>query len=111
MDYNLTKDGRYLIRAYRKNEYEGIIQGYVVETGLRFIMSVEYNKFKEIFQQRKLRREMKKENKSNEVEIKQSTTGQDVPLNDTPAVVQFEKVPADNRKSTHDTANVKTTED
>ncbi len=74
-------------------------------------MSVEYNKFKEIFQQRKLRREMRKENKSNEVEIKQSTTSKDAPFSDTPAVVQFEKVSADNRKSTPDTANVKTNED
>lgn len=51
--YNLTRDGRYLIRAYRKNEYEGVIEGYVIETGVGFVVNVDYNKFQEIFQRRK----------------------------------------------------------
>nr|HMU05005.1 translocation/assembly module TamB domain-containing protein [Saprospiraceae bacterium] len=56
IEYMLSKDGRYLIRAYRKNEYEGVVEGFVVETGVGFVMSVEYNKFKEIFQRKKERR-------------------------------------------------------
>ncbi|HJS55633.1 MAG TPA: translocation/assembly module TamB domain-containing protein, partial [Chitinophagaceae bacterium] len=31
--YALSRDGRYMLRYYQKNEYEGIIDGYVVETG------------------------------------------------------------------------------
>ena len=50
--YALTQDGRYLIRAYRKNEYEGVVEGFVVETGVGFVLSVDYTKFKEIFQMR-----------------------------------------------------------
>jgi translocation and assembly module TamB len=55
LDYQLTKDGRYLVRFYRKNQYEGIVDGYIIETGLGFILSVDYNKFKEILRRRKQR--------------------------------------------------------
>ncbi len=57
VEYALTQDGRYLIRAYRRNEYEGVVEGYVVETGVSFIMSVDYNLFKEVFENRKKRQE------------------------------------------------------
>ncbi len=48
-DYKLSKDGRYQLRAYRKNELQNIIDGYVVETGVGFRMSLEYNRFRSIF--------------------------------------------------------------
>ena len=50
LDYQLTKDGRYMVRAYRKNEYQVAIAGQVVETGLSFIVTMSYNKFRELFQ-------------------------------------------------------------
>jgi translocation and assembly module TamB len=53
--YQLSKDGRYSLRAYRKNEYEGILEGYVVETGLGFVISIDYNRFREIFESAKKR--------------------------------------------------------
>jgi len=49
LEYQLSKDGRYMIRAYRKNEYQVAIQGEIVETGVVFIITMEYNKFKELF--------------------------------------------------------------
>jgi hypothetical protein len=49
LEYQLSKDGRYMVRAYRKNEYQVAIQGEVVETGVVFIVTMEYNKFKELF--------------------------------------------------------------
>lgn len=55
LDYKLSKDGRYMLRAYRKNEYEGVVDGYVIETGLSFIVTMDYNRFKEIFRKRKPR--------------------------------------------------------
>src|SRR5690606_40864641 len=30
--YQLSKDKRYVVRAYRKNEYEDIIDGYIIES-------------------------------------------------------------------------------
>ena len=47
VDYNISRDGRYVIRVYRKNEYEGVIEGYIVETGLGFIINVDYDHFEE----------------------------------------------------------------
>jgi hypothetical protein len=66
INYKLSKDGKYMLRAYRKNDYTGEIEGYVIETGLSFIISVDFNKFSQIFstkEQRKKKREIKKNNK------------------------------------------------
>lgn len=48
-DYRLTQDGKYLVRAYRVNQLQNIIDGYVIETGVSFRLTLEYNKFKYIF--------------------------------------------------------------
>ncbi|WP_158824872.1 translocation/assembly module TamB domain-containing protein [Mucilaginibacter lacusdianchii] len=48
VNYRLTKDGRYMLRAYRRDQYI-VIQGQVVETGVGFSLNVDYNRFKEIF--------------------------------------------------------------
>ncbi|HEV8080144.1 MAG TPA: translocation/assembly module TamB domain-containing protein [Chitinophagaceae bacterium] len=53
IDYKISRDGRYVLRAYRKNEYEGVIEGYIVETGLSFIINVDYDHFKELLQRSK----------------------------------------------------------
>jgi len=57
VDYQLTKDGRYLIRAYQKNQYEGVVEGQVVETGATFMLNFDYNKLKELFRTRKKQKE------------------------------------------------------
>lgn len=49
VDYRLTQDGRYMVRAFRKNEYQVALQGQVVETGVSFIITMSYNKFRELF--------------------------------------------------------------
>ena len=54
VDYQLSRNGKYFIRFFRKNDYEGEIDGYVIETGLSFIINVDYNHFREIFHRRKL---------------------------------------------------------
>jgi hypothetical protein len=48
VNYKLTQDGRYLVRAYRKDEFI-VIEGQVVETGVGFSLTYEYNRFKELF--------------------------------------------------------------
>ena len=66
VNYKLSKDGKYMLRAYRKNDYTDVIQGYVIETGVGFIISVDYDKFKEIFstkEQRRKKREIRERNK------------------------------------------------
>lgn len=56
VNYKLTKDGRYLVRAYSKNKFEVIMDGYVVETGLSFIVSMDYEKFSELFTKKRKNR-------------------------------------------------------
>jgi len=48
-EYQLSKDGRYRLRAYRKNQYQVALQGQVVETGVAFTITMSYNKFRELF--------------------------------------------------------------
>ena len=49
LDYKLSEDGRYRVRAYRKNDYQVALQGQVVETGVAFIITFDYDKFSELF--------------------------------------------------------------
>jgi TamB, inner membrane protein subunit of TAM complex len=53
VDYKLSKDGRYMLRVYRNDQYQTIVQGQVVETGVSFILTFDYNIFRELFQNRK----------------------------------------------------------
>lgn len=48
VNYKITKDGRYMVRAYRRDVYI-VIEGEIVETGVGFTITYEYNKFKELF--------------------------------------------------------------
>ncbi len=42
-NYNVTRDGRYVLRAYRRNDYQAVLDGYVIETGIGFVITVDYN--------------------------------------------------------------------
>lgn len=72
VDYSLSRDGRYMLRAYRKNEYQVALQGQIVETGVGFIITLDYDKFREIFQKSKNRKqkESKKNQQNQAVEFK-----------------------------------------
>jgi hypothetical protein len=68
VDYSLSKDGRYMLRAYRKNEYQVALQGQIVETGLGFIITLDYDKFRDIFRKSKNKNQKEsRKNKQNEV--------------------------------------------
>ena len=56
LDYQLSQDGRYKVRAYRVNKYQVALQGEVVETGVAFILTLDYNKFRELFYKKNLRK-------------------------------------------------------
>jgi hypothetical protein len=79
LDYKLSRDGRYLLRAYRKNEYQGIIDGYVVETGVGFIITVDYNRFREIFQSSRKQRQ-RRNNQAEQKEPAATTATQTEPV-------------------------------
>lgn len=52
VDYLLSKDNRYALRAYRRNRYEGIVEGQVIETGVSFMFTLDFNEFKQILNRR-----------------------------------------------------------
>ena len=94
VDYNLTQDGRMLLRGYRKNDYEAVVEGYVIETGLKFIISVDYNKFKDVFRKRRRYQQQKQTKTQN----KPATTSNTSTENEKVAS-NAEKTVADDRKS------------
>ena len=53
VDYQLSRDGRYLLRFFRRNQYEGMVDGYIIETGLSFVLSGDYNKIMELIRRKK----------------------------------------------------------
>ncbi len=61
IQYALSADGRYRLRAYRRNQTDEVIEGQVIETGLGFALVVDYNKFREILHRKK--NKVKKEQK------------------------------------------------
>ncbi|MFT5964545.1 MAG: hypothetical protein ACI9L6_001288 [Flavobacterium sp.] len=56
VEYQISKDGRYKVRAYRLNKYQVALQGQVIETGIAFVITLDYNKFKELFQSAKIKK-------------------------------------------------------
>ncbi len=68
VNYKLSKDGRYTLRAYRRDEYI-VIQGQVVETGVGFTLSVDYNHFKEIFAKSRESKAMRRRYKEQQKEL------------------------------------------
>lgn len=68
IDYQLSKDGRYKMRAYRVNKYQVALQGEVIETGIAFIMTLDYNKFKELFSKSQSKKAIKKTKKESKKE-------------------------------------------
>lgn len=81
VNYKLSKDGRYQLRAYRKDQFV-VIEGEIIETGVGFTLTVDYNRFSQIFrkrsskeksQERKYKQEQK--DKDKEAKYKQQQTG------------------------------------
>jgi translocation and assembly module TamB len=49
LEYLILRDGRLRLRGYRRRNFEGLIEGDVMETGLGIIFSREYNHFRDLF--------------------------------------------------------------
>ena len=68
VEYALSEDGRYILRAYRKNEYQIALQGQVIETGVAFVITLDYNEFSDIFERKKQNKNIKQQQKSEDDE-------------------------------------------
>jgi translocation and assembly module TamB len=51
LEYLLSEDGRYRLKGFRKNEFESVIDGQLIVTGIAFMYNKEFNKFRELWQQ------------------------------------------------------------
>ncbi len=52
IEYLVTPDGRYVVKIYRDNEYQTVLEGFVIETGIGFELRANYDKFSEIFKRK-----------------------------------------------------------
>ncbi|MEX2379865.1 MAG: translocation/assembly module TamB domain-containing protein, partial [Vicingaceae bacterium] len=49
VEYKITEDGKYRFKIFRKEEYEGLIEGEYTETGASLIYTKKFLKFKDLF--------------------------------------------------------------
>jgi hypothetical protein len=77
LDYQLSKDGRYRVRAYRKNDYQVALQGQVVETGVAFTITFDYDNFRELFQKSTAEKEARSKAKEQEKKEKEKEKQQE----------------------------------
>lgn len=50
LEYLLTENGRYRLKAFRKDSYENVIDGQTIVSGLALIFTQEFNQFDELWQ-------------------------------------------------------------
>jgi hypothetical protein len=53
LEYLLTPDSKYRLKAFRLTDNEMVFQGSVVRTGVSFVVVLEFNKFKNMFRSKK----------------------------------------------------------
>ncbi|WP_010520430.1 translocation/assembly module TamB domain-containing protein [Aquimarina agarivorans] len=71
LEYLLTKNGRYRLKGFRKNEFENVIDGQTIVSGIALIFAQEFNKFDELWDAI-LRKEKKKASEKDEKDEKES---------------------------------------
>jgi hypothetical protein len=49
VEYKMTKDGRFRLKGFRHNQYEGAIDGLLIETGMGVSYVHNFNKWKDFF--------------------------------------------------------------
>ncbi|MCR8559759.1 translocation/assembly module TamB domain-containing protein [Mucilaginibacter sp. BJC16-A38] len=88
VNYKITKDGRYMVRVYRKDEFI-VVEGEVIETGIGFTLTYEYNRFKELFAKKsKKDKQLEKEYNEKQKAIKNEQKAADKKVDSTAAPVQ-----------------------
>ncbi|MFB9051668.1 translocation/assembly module TamB domain-containing protein [Formosa undariae] len=73
LEYLITPSGKYRLKAFQKNEYESVIDGQTIVSGLALIFTQEFNEFQELWDAlfRKEKALAKKRNKK-ELKVKNS---------------------------------------
>jgi hypothetical protein len=66
VEYKLTEDGRYRLKAFRHNQYEGAIEGQLIESGAGLVYVRDFNIWKEFFKPPKKKRDGMKNEQYND---------------------------------------------
>ncbi|MDT0647602.1 translocation/assembly module TamB domain-containing protein [Zunongwangia sp. F260] len=81
LQYLLTEDGQFRLKGFRKNQYENVIDGQVIVSGLAFIFTQEFNKFSDLWDALLMQQEEAKAKEEEEVGVKNSQAEDDVDSN------------------------------
>jgi hypothetical protein len=76
VEYSITEDGRYKLRAFREQTFESIIDGQLIETGMGLIFTRDYNRLRDLF--RKARWEKGIQDEANDAALRK----EDDPIKD-----------------------------
>ena len=49
LEYQITEDGRYRLRGFRKSEFENVIDGQTIVSGISLIFTKEFNEFHQLW--------------------------------------------------------------
>ncbi|MEH6408248.1 MAG: translocation/assembly module TamB domain-containing protein, partial [Leeuwenhoekiella sp.] len=49
LEYLLTEDGRFRLQGFRRNEFENVIDGQLIVSGIALIFTREFDKFDELW--------------------------------------------------------------
>lgn len=66
IEYKITQDGRYRLKAFRHNQYEGAIEGQLIESGVGIVYMRDFNKWRDVFRAMKRKREASEKGRKNE---------------------------------------------
>ncbi|MEM6515034.1 MAG: translocation/assembly module TamB domain-containing protein [Bacteroidota bacterium] len=72
LEYMLTENGRYRLKGFRKSEFENVVEGQTIVSGIALIFTKEFNEFHELWDAL-LRSQSKDEEDSQSAESTQST--------------------------------------
>lgn len=72
IEYLLTENGRFRLKGFRRNEFENVIDGQLIVSGIAFIFTREFNEFQELWDNFFL----KKEEEENSTENKKKKNNQ-----------------------------------
>ncbi|WP_452221778.1 translocation/assembly module TamB domain-containing protein [Lacinutrix salivirga] len=89
LEYLLTKNGRYKLKGFRRNEFENVIDGQTIVSGIGLIFTQEFNQFSELWDaiiknetdEEKIEREKIEQNQKSKTEEKTDSINEELNKN------------------------------